>query len=301
MKNYLMLVLVTTLTTGAAIADTSSAKKSVQPDDKATQKTTDKVAEKNSTIIDEAVSAMKDTQKALTSLSNNNKKEAQDALRSATGKLEMVVARKPQMGLAPFQLNVTTHALLNDAQSVENLKTEAINALKDNRVQEARQIVSQLRSDTVISVASIPVATYPAALKDAARLIDQNKLDEAKAAITSALGTVVMTETIIPLPLARADFFIDDASKLSAKKNRTQEEKQQLTQDIKNGKESLQMAEALGYTPKDAFKDSIAKLDEASKNAEAGKSGDNWFQDVKAKISSFFGMNDHGQKQAQEE
>jgi hypothetical protein len=263
-------------------------------------KTTSKVTEKTKAIVAEATSAMKDTQKALTLLDDNKLKEAQDALRSATGKLEMVVARKPQLGLAAFDVNVTTNALLNDPESVNRFKQDAIKALQDNRVQEARQIVSNLRSDTVITIANIPLATYPNALKDAARLIDQKKIDEAKAAIATALGTVVMTKTVIPLPLARADFFIDDASKLSSKKNRTEQEKNQLSTDITNAKEALQMAEALGYAPKDAFKDSLAKLDDAKENADAGKTG-NWFGDVQDKISSYFSMNDESQAQAQEE
>jgi hypothetical protein len=38
-----------------------------------------------------------------------------------------------------------------------------------------------LASETVISTANIPLATYPDAIKEAVRLIDQNKTEEAKA------------------------------------------------------------------------------------------------------------------------
>jgi hypothetical protein len=297
MKSVLIIGLATMLST-AALADTTN--KTDASTQHADSKAASKISEKSKAILDEAREAMKETTNALSFLNDNKTKEAQNALQSATGKLEMVVARKPELGLAAFDINVTTNALLNDANTVTQMKEQAIKALQENRVQEARQIVANLRSDTVISVANIPLATYPAALKEAARLIDQKKIDEAKAAITSALGTVVMTETVIPLPLARADYFIDDAAKLSQKNNRSSEEKAQLQDDINNGRDALKMAEALGYVPKDAFKDSYAKLDEAQKNANAGKSG-NWFKDVQSKISSYFALNDKGQAQAQEE
>lgn len=264
------------------------------------EKTTNQLTEKNKAILSEAREAIKETKNALTLLDQNKTKEAQTALQEATGKLEMAVARKPELGLAAFDVTVKTNALLNNAASVNQIKEEAIKALQENRVQEARQMVSTLRSDTVISVANIPLETYPTALKTAARLIDEKRVEEAKVAITTALSTVVITETVIPLPLARADFFIDDAAKLGAKRNRTTEEKDRLAKDIANGREALKMAEALGYVPNDTFKDSYAKLDQAQEEAEAGKTGD-WFKDVQNKISSYFDVKDQDTAQAQEE
>lgn len=295
MKTLLTMLLAGSLA-GSAVAaqDTTGAMK------KADQKTSAQVTQKTKAILNEAQTAMKETKDALAHLEKGEKKEAIKSLESATGKLEVVVARKPSLGFAPFDVAVTTNALLNDVESVNKLKDEAISALKENRVQDARQIISNLRSDTVISVANIPLATYPSALKDAARLIDQNKVDEAKATIIGALSTVVVNETVIPIPLARADYYIDEASKLSMKSNRTDAENKELTQDIQFGRDSLSMAEALGYAPKGAFKESFAKLDDASSKAKAGKSGENWFEEVKSKISSFFHTVDD-KMQAQEE
>jgi hypothetical protein len=271
-----------------------------QINNKADAKTTDKVVEKSKLILDQATSAMNDTKSALNFLDQNKTKDAQKALQSATGKIEMVVARKPAMGMAPFDINVVTNDLISDPATVNKLKDQAISSLQAGNVQEARRILSGLRSETIISVASIPLATYPAALKDAARLIDQNKVAEAKMAITSALSTVVMSETIVPLPLARADFYIDDASKLTSDSTRGRSENEQITKDIDSAKQSLQMAEALGYAPKDAFKDTYSKLDDLSDRAKKGESGDNFFKDVKNKISSYYSLNDSQTIQAQE-
>lgn len=296
MKKFFTLMLVSALSTGAFAENKSDKVK--EENKKADAKTSEKIVEKQKTIVKEAVSAMKESQQALSYLDENKKKEAQEAIQSAVGTLETVVARKPSLGMAAFDVTIMSHALLNDAESVNKLREQAISALENNRIQEARKIVSNLKSETVITVANIPLATYPDALKDAARLIDQNKLDMAKAEIVSALGTIVFTETVIPIPLARADYFLDQAAKLSSKSNRSKEENNKLSMFIDQGRSSLKMAEALGYVPKDAFSESYAKLDEAANKVKDGKSG-NWFKEVKEKVSNYFPLGDT--MQAQEE
>lgn len=250
-------------------------------------KTSQEIVKKQKTVVQEAVSALGDTKNALTYLDENKKKEAQQAIQTAVGKLETVVARNPNLGMAPFDVTVTTDALLNDAESVNKLREQAITALKNNQIQEARAIVANLKSETVITVANIPLATYPGVLKDAARMIDQNNLEGAKTSIASALGTIVLTKTVIPIPLARADYFMDQASKLSQKTNRSPEENKKVTEYINESKSSLRMAEALGYAPKNAFRDTYSRLDEASKKTSKGETGD-FLKEARAKIATYF-------------
>lgn len=294
MKKLLAIMLASAVSTGA-FAEIHNVKEETQ---KADAQTSQKIVEKQKTIMKEAVSAMEDTKKALTYLDENKKKEAQKSIQSAVGKLETVVARKPSLGMAAFDVTVTTHALLNDAESVNRLREQAISALKNNQIQDARKIISNLKSETVISVANIPLATYPEALKQAARLIDQNKLDMAKASIVSALGTVVMAQTVLPIPLARADYFFDQAARLSQKSNRSKAENDKLTMFINQGKSALKMSEALGYAPKDAFSKTYEKIDDASESLSKGDSGE-WFKDVRDQIATYFPMADT--VQAQEE
>lgn len=297
------IIFVLTFVLGSQLAMSQSGPQTQGPSDsqmKADAKTTEKVVEKSKMILDQATSAMNDTKSALNLLDQNKTQEAQKALQSATGKIEMVVARKPAMGMAPFDINVVTNDLISDPATVSKLKDQAVSSLQAGNLQQARQILSGLRSETIISVASLPLATYPAALKDAARLIDENKIPEAKMAIATALSTVVMSETVVPLPLARADFYIDDASKLTSDSTRSRDQNEQITRDIDNAKKNLQMAEALGYAPKDAFKDTYGKLDAASERAKKGESGDNFFSDVRNKISSYYSLSDSRTIQAEE-
>lgn len=257
------------------------------------------VTEKSKEVLQDATTAMNQTKEALRFLDQGNKKEALKALESATGKLELIVARDPKLSLAAFDYNVSTHAILNDLKSVRQIKEDAENLLDDNRVQEAAALLANLKSEMVISVANIPLATYPQAMKEAARLIDDNKVNEAKAVIAGALSTVVMTDTIIPLPVARAEYLLSEAEKLSAKMNRSKEESKRLESFLKDSRSELQFAEELGYGDKSDFKNLYAQLDKVKDKSKGGKSGEGWFNDIKQSISGIFEKSRHHRKEAQ--
>ena len=158
----------------------------------------DQAAEKRQEIFEEATAAINETKKALNALDEKNKEEALAALEQASGKLTIILGRDPELALAPADVNMITVDILADIKEVEELRDEIKEALDDGRLQEARHLINDLASETVISVASIPLATYPAAIKETAKLIDENKLEDAKQALLNALDTIVITDTIFP-------------------------------------------------------------------------------------------------------
>lgn len=90
----------------------------VQP--KVDKKATDEALEKRKQIIAEATAAIRETKKALKALEVEDKKpdEALKALETATGKLELILARDPELALAPVDVTVVTHDLLVDLDTV---------------------------------------------------------------------------------------------------------------------------------------------------------------------------------------
>lgn len=303
MKNLLCMLLGTTLSFSVLGATAAKTEDQSKAEKHANTQVQQKVTEKRKEILQDATMAMNQTKEALKMLDEGNKKGAIDALESATGKLELIVARDPKLSLAAFDYNVETRAILNDLKSVKNIKDQAEDLLEDDRVQEAAALLSNLKSEMVISVANIPLATYPAAMKEAARLIDQNKTDEAKDVISGALGTVVVTENIIPLPVARAEYLLSESEKLAEKKNRSKDENKRLNTLMDDARKELQFAEELGYGQKEDFKNLYAQLDDILKKTEGGKSGSGWFNDMKRSISGLFDDSDSSKagKQAQEE
>lgn len=71
--------------------------------------------------------------------------------------------------------------------SIKKAVKEAEDYLEEGKVQDARTLISGLMSQIDIRVTSISLATYPAAIKAVTPLIDQGKIDEAKAALEGEL------------------------------------------------------------------------------------------------------------------
>ena len=245
-------------------------------------------------ILKEAVSAIEETGKAFQAIDKKNKKEALTSLKNATGQLEILIAREPSMVMAPFNVSVVTESILNDAKSIDKIKKEVVNLIEKDEVQKARTVLRQLASETRISVANIPLASYPAALKEAARLVDENKFDEAKMTLGSALSTVVVTQTTIPLPVLRADYFIQRAEKLSQKDNTNKD----ITKLIEASRQDLRVAQELGYGHRSEYDKAFSQLDKIKDKTEDGKVSSDLFRDVQSTIAKLY--TDQDEIQAQE-
>ena len=214
--------------------------------------------EKRKTLLADATSAIQETQTALKQLDDGKKKEALAALERATGKLDIILARDPTLTLAPAGVNVITVDLQGGIEAVKALRKEIEDLMDAGRLQEARRLLGSLASETVVSVSNIPLATYPTAIKDAAKLIDQNKLDDAKGVLQAALNTQVVTETIIPLPVVNAQTSLKEAEVLAEKKDRTTEANNRLKASLDNARRQLERAKALGYGKKERLRNAIS-------------------------------------------
>jgi hypothetical protein len=239
-------------------------------------------------MLQEAQDALEETNNALAALDQGKTKDALDALSRATGKLEMVVARDPELALAPVDVRIVTHDLYATPDRIRKARDEAEQLLDDGRVQDARAVLSDLASEIVISVTSLPLATYPDAIKAASPLIDAGKIDEAKATLNSALDTLVVTDHVIALPVLRAHEMLDEAEDLvngRTKEAATQEtakaaktskaasgDETQVSENvqkridelIEGARKQLEMADLLGYGEESEhaeFRKQIAELE----------------------------------------
>jgi len=201
-----------------SVADDSTAAKT----DSQTQSQTE---QKRKALMADATSAIQETQTALKMLDEGKSNEALAALERATGKLDVILARDPKLELAPSGVNVVTYDVQGGLAAVKQARQEAESLVDAGRLQEARRLLKNLASETVISVSNIPLATYPDAIKAAVKFIDQNKKDDAKRVLQAALNTQVVTETIIPLPVVKAQDSLKTAEVLAQKKDRSKDEK----------------------------------------------------------------------------
>jgi hypothetical protein len=241
----------------------------------------DQTAEKRKALFEEATTAIRETKNALKALDEKKAKEALAALERASGKLTIILGREPELALAPSDVNVVTYDILGDIDAVKALREEIEDALDDGRVQQARRLIRNLASETVISVTNIPLATYPDAIKRAAKLIDEEKMDEAKKELQLALNTLVVTDTIIPLPVTTAEKYLKEAETLAEKGDRSKEENERLADLLKDARTELEFAQALGYGSKKDFKNLYKQLDQIEDKTKGGKSGSGFFDKIK--------------------
>lgn len=253
------------------------------------QKTTDKRKE----IVSEAVSTLRETQDALKLLDEGKSKDALAAVERATGKLEIVLARDPKVSLVPIDVRVVTNDIYGSLDAIKKAKLSAHTALNQGRVQDARNILSGLVSETVISTSNIPLATYPSALKKAAKFIDENKISEAKSVLQTALDTLVVTDVVVPLPVVRARINLERAEELSQKKNRTDKENKELSELVATADMQIKYAQELGYGQKADFDSFHKQIEEVKRKTAGGKSGLNIFDQIKTYMESMTKNSQH--------
>lgn len=253
------------------------------------QETADEALKRRKQVLSEAASAITQTKNALAALEEAKTDDALSALELATGKLELILARDPDLAFAPVDVSVVTFDLIADPDTIQEAIDEAQTYLEKGEVQRARPLVASLASETVVETTSIPLATYPTAIKSVVPLIDEGKLDEAKAALQAALNTlVVTTDTVIPLPIVRAEWLLAEAETLAEEEDRTAEDSERLADLLQEARVQLEMAEVLGYGKGKAFEPMYEQLDEIEAKTAGGKGGTGWFDTIKKQVSELF-------------
>jgi hypothetical protein len=252
---------------------------------KAEPQTQKETEEKRKALMADATSAIQETQAALKTLDEGKTSQAIAALERATGKLDLILARDSKLELAPAGVSVTTYDIQGGLDAVKQVRKEAENLIEAGRLQEARRLLKNLASETVISVSNIPLATYPDAIKRAVKLIDEKKPDDAKRVLQAALNTQVVIDTVIPLPVVKAEEFLKTAEHLAQKKDRTKDDNDRLKNSFDRANDQLQFAQALGYGTKKDFDKMYQQLAEIRDKAADNQSGTGWFAKIKGSIS----------------
>lgn len=252
----------------------------------AEQTTSDLTQDQREQIVAEALEALNQTIAALHALDQNDSKAALEALEKATGKLDLLLARKPELALAPVDVRVFTTDLYASTTAIEEARDAALSALKDGDVQQARHILAGLASEVEIQVVNLPMGTYPAAIKAISPLIDAGKLQEAKTALQATLNTLVINSSVIPLPLLRAQLMLEAAEKLAEDKERSQQDSMDLHTLLDSARDQLELAEALGYGKKARFKPMYEQIELIHKKTRGSKSGTGFFDKIKAALNA---------------
>ncbi len=258
----------------------------------------ERVAQRRKEVLAEAVIAVEESKRALTALEEDRPDEALDALAVATGKLELVLARDLSLVMAPVDVDIRTHDLNASVDAIEATVGHAEDLLGDGQIQQARSLMRGLASEIVISTTRVPLGTYPAAIKSAVPQIDRGEFEAAKAVLSNALGILVVSDVVIPLPMLRAEILLDEARSLVQDNDEGPAansgpgddtagvaEPPSLSELMAAVREQLALAQALGYGNEQAFEWMYERLGRLEDPDAEEKADRGWFDALKAKVS----------------
>jgi tetratricopeptide (TPR) repeat protein len=284
MKNLtLSTLLASLLVTGSLYANT--AVKSVSDINKDAMQNGAKVAMSHQKkLVEEAISSLKYTNEAYINLNNNDPKKAQENIEKALGKLEVILSAKDAPKLLPIDGNIVMTEYIGTKKEIKKAVDTVKDLLDDNKVQVARELLNTLQSEIDVTVVSLPLVTYPDALKLAAKYIHDEKIEKAKSVLQVALSTFDKTVEVIPVPLLKASDLITASAQLSK-----DGKKDEALKYLDAAEEQLDVAEALGYVSHsdNTYKSLHTVIKHVRKEIKGKNKAEKLFDDLKAKLADF--------------
>jgi hypothetical protein len=129
---------------------------------------------------------------------------------------------------------------------------------------------------------NLPLATYPEALKAAARLLDQKKQQDASDVLLTALNTLLVVDRVTPLPLVIAREAINSA------KAQSQSDKQVAQTLVQTAKIEVERAKELGYALQaPEYEDLRADISNLEKQLKGNSDTGSLFAKLEDKLSAF--------------
>jgi hypothetical protein len=248
-------------------------------------------------IDKDAVEAIDETRRALKAITDGKTDEAIAAIERATGKIDVLTSRQPKTAL----LAVDAEAFLidsapDDIDTVRDRASLAVDAAVFRDFPAARVLLAGLISEIRGRTYHLPLATYPTALREAARLLEEHKNDQARAWLQAALGTLVVIDRVTPLPLILTQVAIAAAEDA---RDRDREAARNLLTVAHN---ELERALELGYlTDDDEYKTLRRTVSDLEKQLRGNDDTTSAFARLKQRIASFFNRVSDSPKDSQGE
>lgn len=241
-------------------------------------------------LLVEAMTAHEEMLKAIVSLQKKDKDAAYKSLTDAAGKLDVVLVRDPNLKLALINVRSNTIDLEVTPEVVKDIVSRAKTQLSEGHIQQARALLGPMVSEIRISTDSLPMDTYPPAIKLASKEINDGKLMEAEQRLLDTLNTIVTVEEIIPLPPMKAELEVLEAErllKMNEPKNELKNRKEAV--DLLNqAKLNLKVGKLLGYDDYNDINDEItsaqAKINAGTKDTSVFSRLKEFFHKMRNKL-----------------
>ncbi|MCI3279711.1 YfdX family protein [Chroogloeocystis siderophila] len=242
-------------------------------------------------VDQEAIAAIAETRNAITAIDEGKTPDAIQALERATGKLDILLARYPNLSLIPISSQVTVLDLAPlDFDIIAEIRAAAKVATDVDDFPNARALLHNLTSEIRTTTVNLPLETYPDAMKEAARLLERGQIDEARTELKLALSTLVVTEQSRPIPLIVGLANLVAASALAKNKsqNMTEQDQDKILKLLKESRTQLNRAKELGYVSSNTdYKELQRMIKDIERQVRAKDSTEGPFAKLREQFSSF--------------
>ena len=284
MKKTLLSALVSTLLLSSlATADEHKNLTSQEVSAKATQTATQKAKDNKVKLVQEALESLKLSAKAVDELNKNKVEEAKKSLELALGKLESILASEHTPKLLPIENQIVIKNFVGTSDDVKKALAKVKTLLGLGKVQEAGELLISLQSEIDITTVSLPLASYPDALKLASKYLIEKHPAKAKHVLEIALNTFAQDEQIIPIPLINALELVAVASKIA------KDDKEQALKHLALAKDDLKKAELLGYVSSSTttYKQLDELIEKTEKEVKGPNKAEKLFKELVDKLKDF--------------
>ncbi|HZZ38504.1 MAG TPA: YfdX family protein [Acidobacteriaceae bacterium] len=234
------------------------------------------------TLNPDAITAIDDTRKAIDAIASGDKNKAMSAIEEATGKINVLLARNPATALLPVDVTVEVIDVAPlDDKDVKRLIAAAEAAVALHDFPAGRLLLYNLTSELRVRTFNLPLASYPDALKQAARLLDEGKNSDASGILQTALNTLAVVDHVTPVPLILAQAAVETAQKLR------QSDKATARALLTAASNQLKRCEELGYISTDSpdYKSLNKEISDLQKQLKGTANTTALFERLKADIA----------------
>jgi ribonuclease HII len=234
-------------------------------------------------LVQDAIESLKLAQRAVIALEHKDTKAATEALEKSIGKLEVILAAKDAPKLLPIDNVIRVQEFVGSAKDIDMALKKVKSLLDEGKVQQARALMLPLASEIDITVVSLPLVSYPDALKLAAKYIHDNKADKAKEVLYIALSTFTKVTEVVPIPLLESTDLIAAASRVA------KEDKERAVKYLDAASDALDVAEKLGYVSKSTttYKVLHEEIEKVQKEIRGKNEAEKLFEELKTKLKEF--------------
>ncbi len=230
----------------------------------------------------EIIDALNATSFAIQSLQHNKIDEAKKQFKIATEKFDLALKNNPSLDIVPLDEQFAVSENLASIKTINHLLKESKEFLNQHQFNNVIAILSHLKDEVDIEIVSLPMKIFPIATKDALKALNKGNSKIAMIIMKKAYSTFIIENSVIPLPLLKAQDLINDASNLDKTK------KDEATKLLNEAEKELTRATLLGYTNKYSleYKGLVSSIDNIKKEIKGKNVVEKLYHKLKTDVAS---------------